>query len=170
MASSTSTFPQTVMNKGQVLSLANVGDSDTLTINGWASADGYMIMGVTRTRGISIYRHSGDPFNTADVFCLDTGVEFILKYVTYSGRCPADETRVVMANDNSIQTPPDAVPEGTRSVDYWYDWLLFINISSVCNYTGGCEGYSDRWLTGTWVTGFDSVPYSSSNSHLELGI
>ena len=152
--------------RGKVLSLGNVGDSDTLTIAGWARADGYMIMGVTRTRGVVVHRGWDINADSADVFCLDTNVEFGLRWNNTNGRCPAGETRVVMADNDDITTVPG------RQLNDWDAAGLISTIHYNCTYQANCTINSNGGLPirGMYMHGFNTVNYSNSSSQINLSI
>ena len=87
-----------------------------------------------------------------------------------SGRCPINETRVVMVkNQGAIFEPP------YYYVNSWDATSLLKDIINVCVYNLGYKINSNYAATGyhldwDYIDGFDSVPSSSSNSQLNLSI
>ena len=147
------------INLGQAWFLDNLAYSDTLVLTG-SPVGNTMQLTATRKRGVIIKRNYGG--DVADVFCLDTGVEFGLN-VQDIGRCPFGETRVVMGADANLQP----------NIYAFSPTLLIDNIHLICSYN---EGYNEdcsqnantSYINGEYEDGFASIPYTTSNSQITL--
>ena len=119
---------------------------------------------ITRTRGVNIKRGDGNQSDTADVFWLDKGVEFGLNNEGDGGHCPAGETQVVMGKDRDITSG------GVWSINLLDGTQLKAGINNTCTYNVGCSSNYPWWISGYYVTGFDSVNCSNSNNQIELSV
>ena len=146
------------MNQGQAWDIINVGYNDKLVFTGTASGT-TMKVTATRTSGVIVVRTDSDG-DLADLFCLDTGVEFSLDTrqtvfgpgKMHLGRCPVGETRIVLAED-------DVLLSYQWSIDnYDADWLE-AGMIDTCDASGTCKSNPAHLLYGSYTTGFATFPY-----------
>ena len=160
------------ISMGQVWALDKVGRNETLVLTGTVNPYfvGTMQLTATRQVGILVVRNDNNLVEHGDVFCLDTGVEFSLYYPGNAGRCPANETDVLLADDLNINTT-----DGAWHINDWDKTSLVKDIKELCTYTGGCQGnwwfnWNGYGIGGGDMTGFESTPLSNSNSQIDMGI
>ena len=140
------------INIGETWGFTAIGDNDNLVLDG-NSSDGKKInLTVTRVRGVAVTRgNDDDPKVLGDVFCLDTGVVGFVNQ-NDSVRCPANETRIVLANHTYIDDPTQYDP------DYLID-----NVYFTCSCSAGCTPSYYPTIPGYYVYGIDLVPHSVQN-------
>ena len=149
------------ITQGTAWDIVNVGYNDIITFTGWANSDGSMQLTATKTSGVVI-DSSADVNVQGDLFCLDSGIELSLdEKHSNSNHCPAGETRVVLAADTSIL-------KYQCGIDAYDATGLISNVTETCDYITGCTIDLSKHIAGIYMTGFASVPYSSSNANITL--